>query len=54
MTWWSDEGPEDETDTDDEEEEDQDHGFLVQEGHAASVRLRGQVERERLKDRMPV
>ena len=43
---------------DNEEETDDDGGggagFVVQEGNAASVRVRGQVERDRLKDRMPV
>jgi hypothetical protein len=50
---WGDDGPEDETDLEDPDE-DEDLGFVVQEGNAASVRLRGQVERDRLKDRMPV
>jgi hypothetical protein len=53
---WGDEydGPEDE---DNEEETDDDNGgagFVVQEGNAATVKVRGQVERDRLKDRMPV
>ena len=50
---WGDDGPEDE-DNEEEPDDGGGAGFVVQEGNTASVRLRGQVERDRLNDRMPV
>ena len=42
-----------EDDTDDQVEERNDGNFIVQDMAEASIRLRGQVERDRLKDAMP-
>ena len=42
-----------EDDTDDQVEERNDGNFIVQDMAEASIRLRGQVERDRLKDTMP-
>ena len=52
---WSDddEGLGDDDDADDESEERNDGNFIVQDMAPASVRLRGQVERDRLMDAMP-
>ena len=54
---WSDNGPEEEEDDSDEDgdgqEEEDDDGVIVQDAAPASIRLRGQVERDRLKDAMP-
>ena len=57
---WKDEGPEDDSDSeDDSEDEERGDGstrqasVTVEEGDPGSVRVRGQVERERLKDNMP-
>ena len=52
---WGDDGPEDE-DNEEEPDDDEDDGapgFVVQEGNTASIRLRGQVARDRLRDMMP-
>ena len=51
---WGDEGPVDETETVNQRGGDGDQGFVVLEGDAASVTVRGQAERDILKDRMPV
>ena len=48
---WGDEDIEDDDEEDNDEEDDD--NFVVQDAAAATIRLRGQVERERLKDRMP-
>ena len=59
---WKDEGPEDDGDSEDgSENEDEESGnrsssqasVTIEEGDPGSVRVRGQVERERLKDNMP-
>ena len=57
---WKDEGPEDDSDSEDDSEDEESGNRLssqasvtVEEGDPGSVRIRGQVERERLKDNMP-
>ena len=54
---WKDEGPEDESDSEDgageEERGNSQASVTVEEGDPGFVRIRGQVERERLKDNMP-
>ena len=48
---WKDEGPEDDSDSEDYSADEE--RVTVEEGDPGSVRIRGQVERERLKDDMP-
>ena len=54
---WKDEGPEDDSDSEDdsgdEERGNSQASVTVEEGDPGFVRIRGQVERERLKDNMP-
>ena len=54
---WKDEGPEDDSDSEDysvdEERGNSQASVTVEEGDPGFVRIRGQVERESLKDNMP-
>ena len=52
---WSDEDPEDDVVGDDPDESDQEPagaGFVVEDSHPSSVRIRGQAERQRLLENM--
>ena len=51
---WRDEGPDNDDDSDDEEDDvnDRPEPVIVQEGDPGSVRVRGQVERDRRKNYM--
>ena len=54
---WKDEGPEDDSDSEDNSSDEargnSQASVTVEEGDPGFVRIRGQVERERLKDNMP-
>ena len=58
---WKGEGPEDDSDSEDDSEDEGSENRMsshasvtVEEGDPGSVRIRGQAERERLKDNMPL